>query len=195
MRSWKLRSPIVGTEVARLNEVNFLRAVAPRQPRSMSAMRLPAPQPLQMTLFPRDEENLIATVVFEAVPFDFVRRLVSNLRPGAIFDLRVSPRFDYGGATRRTVLDWFKTSGALYYDLSGEIGALRKHDARLNPVFVGETVRDRVVPLTNQGRSLIFLIDERNDTPTYVEALLDGVAPDRNEWNWMRVGGANQVLV
>ena len=63
MLSWKPRSLIAGIEVARLNEVNFLRAVAPRQPRAMSAMRLPVAQPLQMTLFPRDEENLIATVV------------------------------------------------------------------------------------------------------------------------------------
>lgn len=178
--------------MTRLNELNFLRVVDRHSRRSEAAPKRRDEGALQLTLFPRDEEHLVTTFVLDLYSRDILNSVVSYVFPAIVFDIRVSPRFDYKGLSRNAVFELFHQTRASYFDLSGELGVTNRLDARLNPVFVGEKARDKLRASQRAVMNVMFFIDRADDNPEYVRNLVHGLSPDHDDWSWMRVGAANQ---
>lgn len=151
----------------------------------------PAPKtPVQMLLFPVLSPNTIATIVLEREAVSF-RDIVAALMPQIVFDLRVSPRFDFVGMNRKEAFSFFDERRVRYFDVVGNIGSELARDARINPDILGDYIRKRSPSVDTTPPCIALLIDDRYDDPEYISQLASRISPDIDAWNWMRVGTAN----
>lgn len=142
--------------------------------------------PVQMNLFPVAEPNIIMTIVLnrDASPFTTV---VNNVLPQLMFDLRISPRFDFHGMNRKDIFNFFSSRRIRYFDVSGSMSEHVYPRSRINPVILGDYIRSRIGNVDSSGPRMALLIDEQYDDPEYISQLASYISPKVDAWNWMRV--------
>ena len=118
-------------------------------PAAMGQLQLP---------FVQDTFVIILADVTNAPEQEFLR-LLESVRPDAVVDLRVVPRFDFGRLSRKAVFRIFEEIPAQYYDLPYSIGVTDRHHALLNPVFVAEPLT-KLLARTPQAQRVIMLLDD-----------------------------------
>lgn len=148
-------------------------------------------QPVQMTLFPATEPNIIVTMVLnrDASPF---KSIVSDILPQLMFDIRVSPRFDFNGMTRRDTFSFFQDMRIRYFDIGASAATVSGTKTRIHPVDLGSYIRSKCANIDTAPPRMALLIDEHYDDPEYISQLAYHISPHVEAWNWMRVSPANE---
>lgn len=148
-------------------------------------------QPVQMTLFPATEPNIIVTMVLnrDAAPF---RSIVRDILPQMMFDIRVSPRFDFNGMTRKDTFSFFSDMRIRYFDVPASVGQGFTAKTRIHPTELGLYIRSKCANIDTTPPRMALLIDEQYDDPEYISQLAFHISPQIEAWNWMRVSPANE---
>lgn len=147
-------------------------------------------QPVQMTLFPATQPNIIMTIVLsrDASPF---KSIVSDILPQMMFDIRTSPRFDYNGMSRRDIFAFFSDMKVRYFDISASYNYNNSSKSRINPIDLGLYIRSKCTNIDTSPPRMALLIDDHYDDPEYISQLAYHISPAVEDWNWMRVSPAN----
>lgn len=147
-------------------------------------------QPVQMTLFPATQPNIIMTIVLsrDASPF---KSIVSDMLPQIMFDIRTSPRFDYNGMNRRDAFAFFSDMKIRYFDLSASFNHAFPSKSRMHPTELGLYIRSKCTNIDTSPPRMALLIDDQYDDPEYISQLVYHISPAVEDWNWMRVSPAN----
>jgi hypothetical protein len=143
-------------------------------------------QAWQPTLFPELNPRLAVAFDLEGQSKESFVDIIERVRPRAIIDLRVIPRFDYAGFNRRVAFDFFSKIGLLYFDFTGDIGVKEDLDARLNPAFVTEYVYSKVSKLNNLFGPLLFLVGGQSLRQEYLELLAQNLASTESKWQLVK---------
>lgn len=139
----------------------------------------------QPSLFPELSANLVISTDLSS-SYDAFFRIMEEIRPKYVVDLRIVPRFDYGTLNRRIAFDHFRNSGTSYFDVSGHIGAVDARDSRLNPVLIGKYLKDNVFR-SLKPRGPIGLIVERDTADEIYIPMLVHELSHTEKWQWIRV--------
>jgi hypothetical protein len=119
--------------------VSYLRLVEPS--RQGESQRHPVRHSLlgaQRSLFP--EPALLGFVDMSGARGGPFTRLLEDIRPRWLMDLRAVPRFDMGGMNRRLFFGLFERLQIRYRDISGLVGITTRHDASLSSGAVASTL-------------------------------------------------------
>jgi len=88
------------------------------------------------------------------------RELIGSISPKWIFDIRVNPRLDRLGGSRKEVFDSFAARNIKYIDLFGHLSLSLDRSANMNPTFwsniVGEILKNSSAPFG----PFLFLSDD-----------------------------------
>lgn len=141
---------------------------------------------LQLTLFPETKLNLVISFDLEAIQFDYFKSIIKSIRPKIVIDLRIVPRFNYSGSTRKDTFQLFRTFGIMYYDVSGALDVSQVYDARMNPAFVGMHLQSKIPNFRKDFPSIAIIVEKDRDTPEYMSALVEQISPSTQNWNWLR---------
>ncbi|MDP3868021.1 hypothetical protein [Phenylobacterium sp.] len=140
----------------------------------------------QPTLFPDFNPRLAVAIDLDTLPKEDFVEIIERIRPRAIIDLRVIPRFDYAGFNRRVAFDFFAHVGSSYFDFTGDVGVKDDRDAKLNPAFVTDYVQTKVCRSKTACGPLVFLLGGREADDEYVPLLAQHLSADEAEWQWLR---------
>lgn len=135
-----------------------LKLVSPQ----MSANNVVGQLPLFVDSPPTPNLCVVSTAALDGAGF---LRIVDHIRPGAVFDLRPVPRFNFSGTSRRKVLAAFQDRECAYVDLTGLVGILSSRDARLNPEEVASLIVGRFESLAgrhHRAAALMLLFDNEH---------------------------------
>jgi len=123
---------------------------------------------VQMGLFPVGLRRVASFFHFSYFLTEDFISVFSSIKPGLIFDLRVSPSFRNMNVERRRAISIIEGSGARYLDVSGMVGA------RDYPNFVGDTLgvlnmmASSLVESKKTDTSLMIICDDSRGMDCYV---------------------------
>lgn len=175
--------------MTRVVELDYIRPA--NTYRSLRKWSVASRQPVQMTLFPATEPNIIVTMVLnrDASPF---KSIMTDILPQIMFDIRVSPRFDFNGMTRRDTFSFLQDMRIRYFDIVASSIASSGARTRIHPVDLGSYIRSKCANIDTSPPRMALLIDDQYDDPEYISQLAYHISPHVEAWNWMRVGPANE---
>lgn len=126
----------------------------------------------QRSLFVHESPSLLIFAKVDGLSQDEFYRLIVKSKPKLVLDLRVAPRFDIGTMSRKAVFALFDSIGSRYVDVSGILEIKQARDARLNPSFLGQQLKEIVFKgKTSATGPLLLLSDAAQTDQTYVDAL------------------------
>ncbi|RYD86018.1 MAG: TIR domain-containing protein [Verrucomicrobiaceae bacterium] len=101
------------------------------------------------------------------------QKLIEDIKPKYIFDIRQVPSLSDGTLTRKTVFAMFEAVGTRYFDVAGIIKTRTARDAALNPSLLVPNITQNILgserPVT--GPVLFFVDDEQMN-----ESFISGVS-------------------
>jgi hypothetical protein len=127
-----------------------------------SELRPDQPEPQgQLSLpFASDCSVLVLVDLTNASENEFLR-VLEQVRPDAVIELRAVPRFDFGRLNRKAVFRKFDEMHARYHDLIYSLRATAPHDAGLNPAFVASPLAEILKAHPRPQRALVLLDDPK----------------------------------
>jgi hypothetical protein len=138
----------------------------------------------QATLFPLPDTSLLAFVSIDVLETSF-ERLLSDLHPRCVVDLRPLPRFDFGQMNRRRAFETFNRLGATYFDLGGQLGL----ETSRSSLWSSEELRSAIAEALESRKlqrlpagPVMVIVDDRS-VAEYIASWLPGALPrPRNGW-------------
>lgn len=113
----------------------FLRLVSSKNDALRSDVRNAA-NSTQDTFLPSSSSNTITFINWRRTTTEDIIDVFELSRPKLIFDLRIAPRFDLHGMTRRWFFDGLREYNCQYVDLLGRLGIKSIADALTNPALI-----------------------------------------------------------
>lgn len=145
-------------------------------------------EPVQASLLGSGHRTLLVCTTDSLDERSFTA-LIADARPTFAFDLRATPRFDFGSLNRRKVLSLFHERGISYFDLGGEL----QSDEKLFDAFKEKLIESAAIEARGAGVTVIVFIDPRNDYRTlglrFVRQLREATECD---WEVVLYGPADQ---
>ena len=137
----------------------------------------------QSELFPMAKPHLLIFADVTNIPPEEFVSLISEAKPSFVFDLRPTPRFDFGRLNRKTSFELFRANGTLYVDVTGLIGVSSKWDANLNPSFMVKSINEILKARDSSTGPLVFLFDDNSLLFSSIQVFADGLDHrERKKW-------------
>ena len=155
-------------------EFSFLRLVEPGESAHSSAGvpdNFTTAEPI--SLFSDASSQTLGFVVASKMSARTFERLLEDVKPLFVFDVREVPVFSDGRLTRRAAFSLFERNHIRYFDVAGAVGSRSWRDAALNPAMLIPNIMHNLLMRTQpiSGPVLFFV-----DTPQLNEEFMDGVA-------------------
>lgn len=138
---------------------------------------------VQPECFPAKSTSLVVFVDMSSISGGRFSRLLREVSPSWVIDLRLVPRFDLDGLSRTAVFSLFGKTGAQYRDVAGLLGIEDQRDARLNPQVLANTLPAIVTAGSDSDQTrtmrgpLFILLEDANDASDFVRSLPQALKP------------------
>lgn len=137
----------------------------------------------QISLFSDSDSETLGFVEASAMTATTFLKLLEDVSPKYIFDLRQLPSFSNGNLTRRMVFAMFKELSIEYFDIGGYLKVKSSKDVSLNPKLFIPNILENILKKKNIIGPVLFFVD--NDLLS--EKYIDEVAlqlPNQNGNGW-----------
>lgn len=163
----------------------YLRLVESEKPHDHTALTTTTTRfGAQISLFSDASSETLGFIEVSKMRASTFQRLLEDVQPRLIFDLRLIPNFGDGNLTRRTIFALFESYGIRYFDVAGAIGARSPRDASLNPRLLVPNILQNIL---KTDRSLtgpvLFFLDSEQFSETFI-AGIESELPHQNARGW-----------
>lgn len=166
-------------------KLSYLRLVEPGEAAPSSAGEpdsFTTAEPI--SLFSDASSQTLGFVVASKMSARTFERLLEDVKPLFVFDVREVPVFSDGHLTRRAAFSLFERNHIRYFDVAGAVGSRSWRDAALNPALLVPNIMHNLLMRTQpiSGPVLFFV-----DTSQLNDEFMDGVAttlPHVDERGW-----------
>jgi hypothetical protein len=128
----------------------------------------------QGLFFPSSKASTLVFADWEKTSLPDLLDILELSKPKAVFDFRVTPRFNIDRLSRRQFFALLQRHNCQYIDLFGRIGISNVRDAQANPALIAARVAEIISALTPSFHGpFVFLIDDDRFDDGYVHAFAD----------------------
>lgn len=133
------------------------------------------------SLFPEYENEALIFIKYSELRDVHFLRIIEEIKPQRIIDVRRVPRFDLGNLTRQGVFQIFKSINARYFDLIGLLRKKYEFDREMH-IEIANHANLLIDSKKNQPfGTILFLCDDQYFSYKYIDAIQDSVIPSAND--------------
>jgi len=138
----------------------------------------------QISLFSDADAETLGFVEASAMKATSFLRMLEDVSPKYIFDLRKVPNFGNGELTRRAVFAMFKELSIEYFDIAGYLRIKSTRDTSLNPKLLIPNVLENLIP-AKKGLlgPVLFFVDSDLLREEYINEIANEL-PNQNLKGW-----------
>ena len=139
---------------------------------------------VQISLFSGTSTQTLGFIAASRMSAGTFERLLEDVKPRIIFDVRQVPLFSDGTLTRSGAFSLFSVHGIRYFDVAGAVEVQSSRDAVLNPGLLIPYIMER---LLKSKRAIIGPVLFFVDDPQLNEFFIDGIAaalPNAEDRGW-----------
>lgn len=129
----------------------------------------------QVDMFVGGDDNTILVIYFADINREMFSDTIKNTHPVYILDMRLNPRFDIAGYSRKLAFSEFEKLGSRYMDHIDLIEGSERSKGRLIEAA------ERVIKETKQG-PVAIIFGKKEQDEVYEERLLHNLPIDKNQW-------------
>lgn len=131
---------------------------------------------VQMDLFGSNTENTLVIIYFYDLNGKRFSEILNETHPSYILDMRVNPRFDIDGYSRKIAFSEFDSIGSIYFDYTELVGPSDKNKSHIIQAA------EKIVKTAKKG-PVAFIFGKKDQDEEYEEELLDSLTDDKKNWS------------
>jgi len=166
------------------NKLPYLRLIDPTDTDMLNDSRASSLYKDQISLFSDADAETLGFVEASAMKATSFLRMLEDVSPKYIFDLRKVPNFSNGELTRRAVFAMFKELSIEYFDIAGYLRIKSTRDTSLNPKLLIPNVLENLIP-SKKGLlgPILFFVDSDLLREEYINEIAKEL-PNQNLKGW-----------
>lgn len=137
----------------------------------------------QGLFFPSSAPNTLIFTDWDHISLGELLDIVELSKPKAVFDFRVTPRFDLGSLTRRRFFSLLDDAKCEYIDLLGRAGVSKVGGADSNPALIAAATFEVMGTLSSGATGpFVFLHDDAFFDDSYIRDFATALPAPRGKW-------------